>query len=185
MTRLTLLTILAAVLTIATSRTPAEAGDRLRQLRDEMALGYWRNTCWPKPFVYPDRQAAFAPMHVMAENGWRRNNLLGAHHFGPAGDQLTTAGEMRVRWILTQAPVHRRNIYIERAIDPEETGRRIETVQQFAGHIVPGVAANVVDTHIRFEGRPAVDVDSTNVRFRESAPPPILPRGSAGTSVTD
>ena len=185
MARLTHFALLAAFLTVATSGTPARAGNWFDEISAEMHVGYWRNTCWPKPFVYADRQAAFAPMHVMAENGWRRNNLLGEHHFTPDGMHLNTAGELRVRWILTQAPVHRRNIFIERALEPEVTGRRIETVQQFAGTVVPEGTASVFDTHILSEGKSAVDVDRTNNMYRQNAPIPVLPRGTAGTSVTE
>jgi hypothetical protein len=80
---------------------------------------------------------------------------------------------------LTQAPIHRRTIYIERSFNGVVTGQRIESAQQYAAAVSPEGTIQVVDTHIVSEGRSAVDVDSTNVRFRESAPPPILPTASA------
>lgn len=179
------LALLVAVLTSAAGETPARAGNWFNQVSADIHTGFWRNMCWPKPFIYADRQATFAPMHVMAANGWRRNNLLGAHHFGPDGTQLNTAGQLRVRWILTQAPIHRRNVFVERSLDPEITGRRVEAVQTFAGTFAPESAANVYDTHLISEGRPARDVDWTNTRFWENAPIPVLPQGSSGTSVTE
>lgn len=184
MARSILFALLAAVLTTATTGTPARAQNWFSEVSAEMHVGYWRNTCWPKPFVYADRQAAFAPMHVMAENGWRRNNLLGNHHFTPDGMQLNTAGELRVRWILTQAPVHRRSIFVERAQDSETTGRRVQTVQQFASAVSPDGAATVFDTHIISEGKPAVDVDRTNNMFRANAPIPVLPAAADGGTGT-
>jgi hypothetical protein len=150
-----------------------------------MHVGFWRNMCWPRPFVYPDRKAAMAPMVIMANNGWRRNNLLGAHHFAPDGTQLNVAGELMVRWILTQAPMHRRNVFIERAENPEVTSHRIEAVQRYASLVLPEGGFSVVDTHIVAEGRPAADVDATNVAFREAAPVPELPDPSEGTSVSE
>jgi hypothetical protein len=147
-----------------------------------MHVGFWRNMCWPKPFIYPDRKAVTAPMVVMANNGWRRNNLLAEHHFAPGGAQLNRAGQLMVRWILTQAPEHRRNVFVERAEDGAETGRRIEAVQRYASTVSPDGGFNVVDTHIVAEGRPAMDVDMTNMQFRENAPTPVLPTGSGSES---
>jgi hypothetical protein len=118
-------------------------------------------------------------MEIMANNGWRRNNLLGAHHFDAETASLNESGKLRVAWILTQAPIHRRTIYVERSFNVTETGRRIEAAQQFAATVAPEGTIQVVDTHLMSEGRSAVDVDSTNVRFRESAPAPILPTASA------
>jgi hypothetical protein len=178
MTRVLLLVVTIAALVAGTFPSPVTGGDVV----DHIHVGFWRNTCWPKPFVYPDRKATFAPMDVMANNGWRRNNLLGAHHFDPAGERLNVAGELRVAWILTQAPIHRRTIYIERSFNAEETGRRIEAAQRFATTVAPEGAIQVVDTHIHAEGKPAADVDSTNVRFRESAPLPVLPEAAAGVA---
>jgi hypothetical protein len=95
---------------------------------------------------------------------------------------LNEAGQLRVAWILTQAPIHRRTIFIERSINAVVTGRRIEAAQQYAAAVAPEGTIQIVDTHIMYEGRSAVDVDMTNVRFRESAPAPILPQASASMS---
>ena len=167
------------VVVVGACQQEARAGERFDQFVHELHLGYLRNSCWPKPFIYPDRKAVFAPMDVMANNGWRRNNLLGAHHFDAETASLNEAGKLRVAWILTQAPMHRRTVFVERSLNSVETGRRIEAAQQFAATVAPEGTIQVVDTHIISEGRSAVDVDTTNVRFRESAPAPILPTASA------
>jgi hypothetical protein len=185
MARSMLFALLVAVLTTAAAPRSVQAQNWYHQLSADIHVGFWRNMCWPKPFVYADRQAAFAPMHVMAANGWRRNNLLGAHHFDRVDRdgsqlQLNMAGRLRVQWILTQAPVHRRNVFVERDLDPEITGRRIEAVQTFAGTFAPEAAANVYDTHLRSEGRPARDVDWTNSQFWANAPVPALPEDTGG-----
>jgi hypothetical protein len=179
MTRLTFLAIAFSFFNVAASS--AHAGDWV----DEMKIGFWRNNCWPKPFIYPDRKAAFAPMVVMADNGWRRNNLVGAHHFTPDGGELNRSGELMVQWVLTQAPAHRRHVFVARGEDPEQTGQRIEAVQKYASFIVPEGGFNLVDTHIMPEGLSAIDVDWGILKFRENAPLPMLPKSTAGTSVTE
>jgi hypothetical protein len=119
----------------------------------------------------------------MVNNGWRRQNLLGAHHFTENADQLTTAGELRVRWIMTQAPEERRTIFVERDLNPGVTADRLATARDYAAHVAPdGQLAQVVETNLISEGRPASVVDATNVRFQESMPPPMLPVSTAGAA---
>jgi hypothetical protein len=138
--------------------------------------GYHRNEAWPWPYICPDRVAVREPFCMMVDNGWRRQNLLGPHHFHAETNKLTTAGELRVRWVMTQAPPNRRSLFIERSIEPAITAERVAVVREYAAQVaVNGQVAQVTDTHLLSEGRPASVVDATNVRFQESLPPPILP----------
>jgi hypothetical protein len=138
--------------------------------------GYHRNEAWPWPYVCADRVAVREPFCIMINNGWRRQNLLGPHHFNATADQLTTAGELRVQWILTQAPPERRGIFVERDLDPSVTEQRLAAVRDYATKLnLAGQPAVVTDTHLVSEGRPASVVDATNVRFYENIRPPMLP----------
>jgi len=138
--------------------------------------GYHRNVEWPWPYVCPDRMAVREPFCIMVNNGWRRQNLLGPHHFNAEASQLTTAGELRVQWIMTQAPADHRGIFVERALDPSVTAQRLATAREYATQLTAeGQSPEVFETHLISEGRPASVVDATNVRFQESMPPPVLP----------
>jgi hypothetical protein len=145
-------------------------------------LGYHRNAAWPWPYVCPDRMAVREPFRLMVDNGWRRQNLLGPHHFNAETNQLTTAGELRVHWIMTQAPAERRSIFLERAAQPEVTAERLAVVRQYASQVaIDGQEPQAFESHLVSEGRPASVVDATNVRFYESMRPPVLPAAiSAG-----
>jgi hypothetical protein len=121
----------------------------------------------------------------MIQNGWRQQNLLGAHHFNAKDNSLTRAGELKVRWILTQAPEIRRQVFVERDIDPSITEQRLAAAQQFAQiAAIDGQTPTVVDTHIVSVGRAAEAVDRVNQSYRESMPPVVLPAATstAGTS---
>ena len=83
--------------------------------------GYHRNVAWPWPYSCPDRIAVREPFRIMVDNGWRRQNLLGPHHFKTETNELTTAGELRIHWIMTQAPPERRQIFVERADNSDTT----------------------------------------------------------------
>jgi hypothetical protein len=141
------------------------------------------NRDWPVPYVFPDRDAVQAPFDQMVANGWRRQNLIGIHHFSDDGSQLTRAGELKVRWILTQAPPQYRTVFVERSLDPADTARRIEAVRQLAARFAaPGNLPDVRETHIVSEGRPAAAVDRAHTQFHESQPVPQLRQAGYGAT---
>lgn len=137
---------------------------------------YRANQMWPWPYQCPDRVAVREPFGVMVNNGWRRQNLLGAHHFNPDTNQLTTAGELRVQSIMTQTPVDRRSIFIERSLDSDANTTRLAAVRDYATRVsTDGRMPAVEETFLISEGRPAAVVDATNVKFMQAMPAPVLP----------
>jgi hypothetical protein len=146
---------------------------------------YHENARWPWPYQTPDRVAVREPFCMMVNNGWRRQNLLGAHHFNPENNQLTTAGELRVQWILTQTPPDRRSIFIERSLNVDTTAGRLASVRDYATKVaVDGRVPQIEETFLASEGRPAAVVDATNVKFMQAMPAPVLPEASANTVST-
>lgn len=143
---------------------------------------YTANVMWPAQFVPAARRPIYETYDAMVNNGWRRQNLLGDYHFDQKSHELTRAGEMKVQWILTQAPAQRRSVYVQRAKNEAETTTRIAAVQGFASQMSPNVGSvNVNDTHIVAEGHSASAVDSMFVGFRANQMPPVLP-ASTGSS---
>ncbi len=156
--------------------------DMVSHKMSKMEQGKLKNRMWPNPYVCPDREWAAAPFETMIHNGWRQQNLLGAHHFNPKTNKLTQAGELKVRWVLTQAPEARRQVYVERDIDPAITELRLAAAQEFATlAVTAGETPTVVDTHIVSVGRPAASVDLVNQSYRENMLPAVLP-ASTGVS---
>ncbi len=146
----------------------------------QMERGRMRNVRWPGQFICPDRIHAAAPFDIMVQNGWRKQNLLGAHHFSEDCTKLTQAGEIRVRWIMTQAPTSYRQIFIERSLDTELTKARIATTQEFASKVsLDGGVPTVTESHLVSDGRPAATVDYVNTQFKENMPVPALPAATA------
>ena len=147
--------------------------------------GYRVNQQWPWPYQCPDRIAVHEPFCVMVNNGWRRQNLLGPHHFNPNTNQLTTAGELRLQWIMTQAPPERRGIFVERTLNPEANAQRLAIVREYAMKVSPdGRPPQVEETFLVTEGRPAAVVDATNVKFLQSMPLPVLPAATSSETST-
>jgi hypothetical protein len=141
--------------------------------------GYKANVQWPSPYLCPDRLHVRTPFDLMVQNGWRRQNLLSPHHFNEDCTALTTAGELKIRWIMTQAPEQYRQIFVERSVNPEHTAKRVEIAQAYASQVGLAEQPLVSETYLIAEGRPASVVDAIGTRFQESMPPPVLPAASA------
>lgn len=155
---------------------PVRAGYRTSSVGHRIEAGYRANVQWPSPYVCPDRMHVRAPFDLMVQNGWRRQNLLSPHHFNAEGTALSTAGELKVRWILTQAPPQFRQIFVERSIDPNQTAQRLAIAEQFAVQVAPGEQPMITETNLIAEGRPASVVDAINTRSREYPLPVQLPQ---------
>ena len=171
------------------STTPVMAGwwesctDASDQCFGSIARDIKRRQCWPEPFTAPDRVATRAPMVTMVSNGWRRQNMLGEFHFEPGTGQLTEAGRLKIRWIVTEAPQQHRIVYVHTADSNEETNARIAAVQQLVvRYAPPGELPPVLPTSISDEGWPADQVDLIGRKFRASTPPPRLPTKTDGGS---
>ena len=155
-------------------------GQCLEMFFRSVAVDTKRNNCWPEPFVAADRHDARAPFALMVHNGWRRQNMIGDHHFIDEATELTQAGQLKVRWILTEAPQQHRIIYVHRAKDVETTAMRLDGVQQLATKLVPeGPLPQVFVTDIPAEGSPASRVDAIGQRFNNAIPDPTLPASGA------
>ena len=113
----------------------------------------------------------------MVRNGWRRQNLLGSHHFSEDATKLTKAGKLRVQWIMTQNPHAFRQVFVERSLSEDVTAARVATATEFAAQVASNTdTPSVTDTHIISDGRPATTVDFVNTSFRENMPIPTLPQ---------
>lgn len=140
---------------------------------------YHMNAMWPTQYVAPARRGYCQAFEQMVANGWRRNNLLGKYDFAPDGAELSEAGRMRVQWILTQAPPHRRTIYVTRGFDAAITAQRIEAVQTLVADLSPTAGpADVQETYLQDDGRPAASVDAVFTGFHAGQPAPVLPAPS-------
>jgi hypothetical protein len=142
-----------------------------------------RNRAWPEPFLMPDRQATCMPFAIMVANGWRRSNLMSDYHFNEETQQLTAAGEAKLRFILTQMPPQRRTVFVQRGLMPDVTAARIAEVEQASLKVVPpGLMATVVESDLPNDGWPADEVDGVARRYRATAPEPRLQNVSGADS---
>ncbi|MEM8944683.1 MAG: hypothetical protein AAGD11_05815 [Planctomycetota bacterium] len=150
-------------------------------LAQTFRAGYDANVHWPRIYIPPARRSVCQTYNAMVNNGWRRQNLLGDYHFNKDTNELTDAGKLKVNWILSQAPVERRSVFVQRGAAELQTTARIAAVHDYAGKMSPSVGqVDVNDTHIVAEGHPASSVDSVFVGYEANRLPPVLPASTGG-----
>lgn len=151
------------------------------ELFQRMKRDHRRNSCWPAPFLAPDRMAVRAPFAVMINNGWRTQNTLSDEHFDTETGMLNEAGKLKVRDILSYSPPEHRTVFVLQAHDEEMTAARNRSVNQFAARINTfSEGPMVAGTNIRPRGWPAENVSSIGTRFNASMPDPRLPAPTTG-----
>lgn len=142
---------------------------------ERVRADFWRNNCWPQPFQAQDRELIRSPLIAMTAAGWRQNNTLSDHFFSPENGAINQAGEIKVRWIVTQAPPHRRTVFVLRAATPDKTQQRIASVQSAIEKIAPGTPPDVVITDITPPSASGDYFDQVDRQFKQSIPAPRLP----------
>jgi hypothetical protein len=139
-----------------------------------------RSKAWPEPFNHWDRHAALAPWIVQINRGWELQNTVGDFHFNRETNQLTTAGEHKVHWIIYEAPIHRRTVFVQRGATADETATRIDAVQRTVARLMPeGPLPEVMATIMSPPGAPADAIDQVYRGRAAAAPAPVLPSSSS------
>ena len=174
--------LLLATVAMFTIAGIASAGpfDAWRKVVDPISRDFHRNNCWPAPFVKMDAQAVNAPFATMVRNGWRLQNVMGSHHFDNQTNELTSAGQAKVRAILLDSPHQHRTVFVQRSRSMDVTKSRIDAVQREAQRVLPeGELPAVEHTDLSPPGWPAAQIDAINRSRETSAPVPQLPNGGA------
>jgi hypothetical protein len=139
-------------------------------------LDFHRNNCWPQPFQAADRELTRAPLIAMTAAGWRQNNTLSDHFFSADDQSINPAGELKLRWIATQAPPHRRVVYVLRGPTAEATEARVTNVERTMDKFyIEGQRPPVLITNIIPPGASGDYFDAVDRQLKQSIPAPRLP----------
>lgn len=165
-------TVLTLVSLLAATGSAAEG----EGFWDRVRVDFHRMNCWPEPFQQFDRDAARAPFIVMVNNGWRLQHTLTDHFFDAETQRLNRAGQLKVHWMLTQAPIHRRSVFVYRALDPSVTTARIESVQGWIAQAYPDSAQiDVAVSDVMPFGGTGAYYDALQKQLFTNLPAPQLP----------
>lgn len=158
---------------------PISAGE-IGDFLSSMARDAKRRNCWPEPFVYTDRAGVRQTLAVQESAGWERQNLLSEFHFVSGGSELTEAGRMQVQWIMSEAPVPHRQIYVHRADTPQVTAARMLAVQHFITQSPYATSILVLESTRTDDGWPANRIDALSRKAAAATMDPKLMGGSSG-----
>jgi hypothetical protein len=146
-------------------------------------LDWHRNNMWPQPFIFADRISVCEPFAIQTNNGWRLQNTIGDAYFDPNNQELTVAGQTKVKWIVQQAPISRRTVFVLVNEDQEATKTRVSSVQQAVGRFtIKGPPAEVQLTDRDITGGSGEYYDSVDRALKSSVPVPRLPARASGGS---
>lgn len=155
----------------------AVAGDFWTRSKTE----WHRNNMWPSPFIFADRAAVCEPFAIQASNGWRLQNTIGDAYFDPNTQDLTVAGQTKVKWIVQQSPMSRRAVFVLLTEDEQATNARMESVRQAVDrYTIKGPPAEVMLTDRDVTGGSGEYYDSVDRALKGSVPPPRLPARAQG-----
>jgi hypothetical protein len=148
---------------------------------DRANIDWHRNNMWPQPFVVADRIAVCEPFAIQANNGWRLQNTIGDAYFDPNNQELTVAGQSKVKWIVQQAPLSRRAVFVLVNEDQDATKSRVNSVQQAVSRFtIKGPPAEVQLTDRDVTGGSGEYYDSVDRALKGSVPVPRLPARASG-----
>ena len=145
-----------------------------------VAVGHHRTNAWPDPFREADALQVIAPFEIMKRNGWRLHNTIGHNLFREGDGGLLASGHNTVRWIATQAPESRREIYVVRARSESETQARVESVKEAVASVNRGERlVNVYVTDREPSSSSGAWLMQVQRDWLENVPAPVLPNTSA------
>jgi uncharacterized membrane protein YgcG len=118
----------------------------------------------------------------MTDNGWKLQNTIGTFLFDAETQRVNQAGEILVKWIVTQAPANRRAVFVMKGDSAEATSARVESVQQVVAKYASGCVYPVLLTDTEPAGWSAAYIDTITQQFNATIPAPRLPprQGSGG-----
>jgi len=152
-----------------------------QQFWNRVHTDFYRNNSWPEPFLTADKIAVRTPYFIQTDNGWKMQNTVGTFLFDAESQHLNQAGELLVKWIITQAPVNRRAVFVLKGDTVEATNVRLQSVQ--AAVTKYGCVCPVLLTDCEPAGWSAAYIDTITQQLNATIPAPRLPaRQSSGNN---
>ncbi len=149
----------------------------------EFSHAFHHNHYWPHPYNCQDRHYTRAILDRQAGNGWVDATTLYDYHFDEETNKLTTAGQLHLRYILTETPSRYRQAFVQTGAAPEASQTRMASVRSTAAAIVGD--ANVPPILQRMTtayGRPALEIVTIRRLDLATQPAPRIPIPSSSSA---
>jgi len=157
----------------------AESGNKWNAFWKRSHGDFHQHRVWPRPFVRLDRESTQRPFEMMKNSGWRLHNTIYDPLFEEHTQELTDAGRLLVHWIVTQAPLNRRTVFIYRGTVYEQTQKRVASVTAAIRQVdIADSKPVVVITDVLPPDGSGEYYDAVERKFQESIPAPVLPNNT-------
>lgn len=148
----------------------------LEKYKAGFRLNHSRGSAWPLPFSCWDRENYFAILDQQFATGVQVAHTLTSEYFDPETNKLNRAGEMRVGWIMQNAPQMNKQIYVYEDQTGPTIAQRVSAVRDFTGRYYGHMGqAAIATSRIAPIRIPATYQAQTNILYDESMPDPIIP----------
>ena len=148
------------------------------QFWNRVQTDFYRNNSWPEPFLTADKMAVRTPYCIQTDNGWKMQNTVGTFLFDNETQQLNQAGDLLVKWIITQAPINRRAVFVLKGDTADATNVRVQSVQAAVAKY--GCVCPVLLTDCEPAGWSAAYIDTISQHYSATIPNPRLPPRQSG-----
>lgn len=138
---------------------------------------------WPHPYNCQDRASVRSIYDIQVHNGWQTATTFYSYHFDEETNQLNTAGEQHLSWLVTHVPEQFRHAYVQSEMNAQITSERMMSIEQ--GLVAATGAQNSVPVSARAThplGRPASEVQSILQGAAAGALPPVISYSGASGS---
>lgn len=172
-----------AAVGLAATLCVSQASAGWHEFWHRFGLDYARNAAYPEPFNTADKQLVRQHFEITEANGWRLQNTVGDYLFDEHTNTLNRAGQIKINWILKNAPMHRRAVFVLKGDSPLATQQRVAAVQEYLAQTVTDQPLPPVSlTEHEVEGVPGEYMNEVSKKYWETVPPPRLPAASTGGS---
>lgn len=141
--------------------------------KQTMCHSYHHATFWPYPYNCMDRDSVYGMLNQQAANGWVSATTLHEYHFDEDTQQLNSAGQRHLAWIVFQVPQEHRSIFVAQNTSPEIAQARLAEVHQELAQLT-SAPPPVSLRYAQAAGRPAVEIDMMRRRELQTMPAPRL-----------
>jgi hypothetical protein len=129
---------------------------------------------WPYPYNCQDRADVLALVNAQSAAGWNLATTLHDYHFDPETQQLTSAGQSQLAWILTSVPQQFRTVFVAQGATAEMGQMRAAAADKYLRDTGVADVPPVVTRVDNFPGRPGNEVDRLRMLELQSMPRPRL-----------
>ena len=145
-------------------------------------LNHARGEAWPLPFSCWDREHYYSIFNQQYAHGLQVAHTLTSEYFDPETNELNRAGEMRVAWIMQNAPQANKQIFVYEDKTGPTMDQRISMIRNFTDRYYQHLGqATIVKSQLLPHQVPATYQANTLQQYAGAQADPVIPIQAGAT----